>query len=247
MTVLVTRPSPQGQELCAMLDLVGIPSIHHPLIKIVPGRQLNSLNTQLNKADIVIAVSQHAVDFANKHLSEHKMSWPLKTYLAIGQKTAHSLSKTTHLDVNYPLVSDSEHFVELAELTSVRKKYVVILRGNGGREYIKDTLIAREANVHYCETYQRLPIVGENPVPIWQKQRINTVVITSSEQLTLLYNSTLESDRHWLTQLYLIVPSARIAGDGEALGFCHITIARSAANKDIISALQSTQDSTYER
>ncbi len=71
-------------------------------------------------------------------------------------KTAHYLSKCTQQKVHYPEVSDSEHLLRLPALQNVEQQQVLILRGNGGRELIKDALVRRGAKVHYSETYKRI-------------------------------------------------------------------------------------------
>ncbi|MCV5388272.1 uroporphyrinogen-III synthase, partial [Escherichia coli] len=104
------------------------------------------LTTHLHQAQIVIAVSRHAVQCAQQILTSNGASWPKQAVdLAVGQKTAHYLSKCTQQKVHYPEVSDSEHLLRLPALQNVEQQQVLILRGNGGRELIKDALVRRGA------------------------------------------------------------------------------------------------------
>ncbi len=240
MSVLVTRPAPQGQALCEMLDLIDIPSTYQPLIQIHPGRELHQLPDAIAQADIVIAVSQYAVEHSHALFRNLELQWPTKTYVAIGQKTAHSLSAATQQNVNYPSVSDSEHFLELTELKNIENKSVLILRGNGGRELIKLALEERGAQVSYCETYQRqsLDLHGLQLATQW-KNTITTIVITSGEQLQILMELIPSEEYAWLTQLYLVIPSLRIAQQAQAFGFAKVKVSKSASNQDIVTALQS--------
>ncbi|WP_117236436.1 uroporphyrinogen-III synthase [Vibrio maerlii] len=241
MTVLVTRPAPQGQALCQMLDLTDIPTLYQPLITILPGAELDQLATMLTSADIVIAVSQHAIEHSQNVLSAHNQAWPKKTYLAIGQKTAHSLSTVAEQKVNYPETSDSEHFLLLPELQHIDGKKVLILRGNGGRELIKQALEEHGAIVSYCETYQRAPqeIECQQLVASWQQNSVDTIVVTSGEQLQLLMEQLPSVEHSWITQQYLVVPSSRIAQLANQFGFNKVEISQSASNQDITTALQS--------
>ncbi|EJK2116219.1 uroporphyrinogen-III synthase [Vibrio navarrensis] len=241
MTVLVTRPAEQGLALCSLLNDGGVSTLHHPLIRIVANPSVETLLSQLRDSDIVIAVSQHAVQFAQQWLAKHQANWPQNTrYLAVGQKTAHYLSKVTGQDVNYPTVSDSEHLIQLPELNRIAGKRVLILRGNGGRELIRESLFSLGADVDYCETYQRefIPFDPLSCVASWQAQKVDTLIVTSSEQLEYLNRMMHSQAQQWLHQQHLLVPSERIAAIAHSLGFARVTNVGSAANMELLAALQ---------
>ncbi|ANS83895.1 Uroporphyrinogen-III synthase [Vibrio scophthalmi] len=240
MTVLVTRPGEQGKALCHQLKLRGLKALHHPLITIQAGEQLSSLPLQLKHADIVIAVSQHAVQYANKAIDQYQHHWPQSiTYLAVGQKTAHYLGKATQQNVNYPLVSDSEHLLSMPQLGCIAGQRILILRGNGGRELIFDTLIQRQAHVEYCEVYKRenLAFRSELTVPLWQDSHVDQVVITSSGQLNFFIQQIAPQFQSWLQQLTLFVPSERIANEARRFGFHSVVNTGSASNQDLLATL----------
>ncbi|PMH45458.1 uroporphyrinogen-III synthase [Vibrio sp. 10N.286.49.B3] len=241
MAVLVTRPDQQGLTLCQQLADIGVSALHCPLIRIVENPAVSHLFKQLHDADIVIAVSQHAVSFAEKKRKEKHSKWPKGIiYLAVGQKTAHSLSKYCQLNVNYPLISDSEHLLKLAELSNITDKHILILRGNGGRELLKETLTQRGAYVEYSEVYQRelIPLPDGDIFLFWQEQNIEKIVVTSSEQLNHLISQTPKCHLTWLLQRHLLVPSQRILQDATLIGFIHVTNVGSASNIDLLAALQ---------
>ena len=63
--ILVTRPSPAGEELVSRLRTLGQVAWHFPLIEFSPGRQLPQLADQLaalGESDLLFALSQHAVN-----------------------------------------------------------------------------------------------------------------------------------------------------------------------------------------
>lgn len=244
MAVLVTRPGQQGRSLCQQLSEVGIASHHHPLIEIQPGEQLAGLETTLPHFDFIIAVSQHAVIASQDYLSRTKQNWPTNaTYLAVGQKTAHVLSKATQHHVHYPQVSDSEHLLRLDALNAINNKKILILRGNGGRELIFDTLAARGAQVEYREVYKRqnLAFRSDLLVPIWQNEAITHLVITSSGQLSYFISQLTNDQRKWLFTLHLFVPSERIAQQAREAGFQVVTNTFSASNKVLLAALRPSE------
>ncbi|RJX65299.1 uroporphyrinogen-III synthase [Vibrio sinensis] len=244
MTVLVTRPGQQGLSLCQQLEKVGVSSIHHPLITFRAGDELPLLPDNINNVDIVIAVSQHAVTFAAQIMNQAEKSWPSTiSYLAVGQKTAHVLSKTTQQQVHYPNISDSEHLLNLPPLLDIKNKRVLILRGNGGRELIYDTLSARGANVEYIEAYQRQnrAFNANVHIPRWQEEQVNKLIITSSGQLNHFIEMMNSTQLNWVFKLTLYVPSERIAIEAHQLGFVSVVNTGSASNKDLLAILWPNQ------
>ncbi|TVM57599.1 uroporphyrinogen-III synthase [Vibrio cholerae] len=240
MTVLVTRPDEQGTELCQLLHQQGIPALHHPLIAISASPQLPALAEDLSSFDIIIAVSQHAVIFSDQFLQHRRICWPNNAiYLAVGQKTAHVFSKACQQSVDYPEISDSEHLLALSMLRDVAGKKVLILRGNGGRELIYSTLVERGATVRYQEAYCRheRPFAATECVQKWQLAKVDSLVITSSEQLAFFIRQFDTSYLPWVQQLTLLVPSQRIATLAHQLGFHRIVVTQSAANRDLVAAL----------
>lgn len=241
MAILVTRPGEDGIELCQDLTQRGYNALHHPLITIAEGHELTQLRTELAQYDMMMAVSQPAVNLTQQYLQSQGLSWPTGViYLAIGQKTAQVLSKACQQPVHYPEISDSEHFLELPVLQEVSQKRMVILRGNGGRELISTTLTQRGAQVCCREVYRRieLPFHAQETLPRWQQAKVDTLVITSLHQLTFFMSQLTAHAKDWAYQQRLLVPSERIGREAHALGFQHIVITGSAANHDLVAALQ---------
>ena len=148
MTILVTRPSLQGEELVSRLRSLGQVAWSFPLIEFTPGRELNTLSQRLKTlgdGDLVFALSQHAVSFAHAQLQQQHLLWPTAPrYFAIGRTTALALHQVSGLDVRYPLDREiSEVLLQLPELQTIAGKKALILRGNGGRELLTETLTAR--------------------------------------------------------------------------------------------------------
>lgn len=79
MSILVTRPSPAGEQLVSRLRALGQVARSFPLIEFSPGRELPELADQmrlLQEGDLLFALSQHAVEFAHAQLQQHAVSWP---------------------------------------------------------------------------------------------------------------------------------------------------------------------------
>lgn len=246
MTILVTRPSPAGEQLVARLRKLGYSAYHSPLIEFSPGgelAQLPSMLAALRPGDLLFALSQHAIDYADPQLTRRGAGWPQTlSYYAIGRTTALALHKVSARPVAYPSEQEtSESLLQLPELQYVNGKHALLLRGNGGRELLGNTLTERGAKVSYCECYQRSPVHydGLEQSRHWQQAGIDKLVITSGEMLQRIY--TLVPDYYrasWLLGCQLIVVSERLAIQARQLGWRNIRVADNADNDALMRALQ---------
>ncbi|KLV07820.1 uroporphyrinogen III synthase [Photobacterium aquae] len=244
MTILITRPSPDGDQLTRQLNAAGYPAIAQPLLEIAPGNGLTNLPQQLEtlkNGDFLIVVSVNAANLAHNYLMSIGASWPKNVhYIAVGQKTAEAMKCHTGLPVHTPLErSDSEGLLALPVLSNVNQCRVLILRGNGGRELIREQLASAGADVSYCEAYQRcwLPLDGEQLCQQWQQAGVDSIVVTSGEQLDRLAQLIPDSATAWFFQCKLFVPSQRIANQAAMLGFHLISNVNSAANGPLFTTL----------
>ncbi|KFD24957.1 uroporphyrinogen-III synthase [Yokenella regensburgei] len=246
MSILVTRPSPQGEDLVSRLRTLGRVAWSFPLIEFTPGRELASLPARLaalTDTDLVFALSQHAVTFASAELNKHQSSWPLTPhYFAIGRTTALALHKESGAEIRYPQDREiSEVLLQLPELQNVAGNKALILRGNGGRELIGETLTARGAEVTFCECYQRTAIHydGAEEALRWHSRGVTTLVITSGEMLQQIWSLTPPWYReNWLLRCRLWVVSERLARLAKELGWHDVQVADSADNDALLRALQ---------
>lgn len=246
MTILVTRPSPAGDELVTRLRLLGKTAWTLPLIEFTPGRELDTLPAliaALQPGDLLFALSQHAVAYANPRLREARVSWPAALdYYAIGHKTALALHKVCGRPVVWPEEqSTSEILIQLPALQKVAGRQALILRGNGGRELLGETLSARGASVNFVECYQRCAKRYEGAIEgrRWRDRQISTLVVTSGEMLEQLHQLFPAVDREeWLLHCRLIVASPRLATLAGTLGWRDIHVATGADNDALLRALQ---------
>ncbi|MDF3829914.1 MULTISPECIES: uroporphyrinogen-III synthase [unclassified Pseudocitrobacter] len=246
MSILVTRPSPKGEELVSRLRALGRVAWSFPLIEITPGRELARLSPALNALssdDLLFALSPHAVSFAQSQLQQQGQHWPQQAAcFAIGRSTALALHQVSGCQVRYPLDREiSEVLLQLPELQNIAGKKALILRGNGGRELLGETLAARGAEVTFCECYQRSAVHydGAEEAMRWQKREVSTLVVTSGEMLHQLWALIPQWYReHWLLRCRLLVVSERLAQLARELGWQEIQVADSADNDALLRALQ---------
>lgn len=246
MNILVTRPFPQGEALVSRLRALGRVAWHFPLIGFTPGRELTTLGERLSALtsdDLLFALSQHAVEFAHAQLQQQKQRWPTTPhYFAIGRTTALALHTVSGQEIRYPRDREiSEVLLQLPELQNIAGKRALMLRGNGGRELLAETLTARGAIVECCECYQREPVHydGAEEAMRWRLRGVDTLVVTSGEMLQHL--CTLIPQRYydtWLLRCRLLVVSERLAHLARELGWQDIYVADSADNDALLRALQ---------
>ncbi|MGP1929660.1 MAG: uroporphyrinogen-III synthase [Arsenophonus sp. ER-BJ3-MAG3] len=244
MSILITRPNPNGKKLVQHIRSLGKIAFHAPLIKIIPSNELHLFPTKLAKldnGDRVFFLSQNAVLYANLALYLKKQKWPdILFYYAIGNSTASVFHQLTNLPIQLSKKGEtSETLLELPDLQSLLGKKSLLLRGNGGRELLFSVLKSRGSHIDYCECYQRQPI-KYNPQTFqlqWKKKKIKTIIITSSEMLYLLFNLITDDFKPWLLSRHLIIVSERIAYIAYQLGWKSIQVVKGANNHALIQAL----------
>lgn len=247
MTILITRPSPYGEELVQKLLAVGKLAYHLPLIYFSTGKTLFLIKKQLNsliKGDFLFFISQNAVKYAHYQLLNLKMYWPNTIqYYTIGYKTSLKMYILSGIRSKYPLYEEnSESLLQIPELISdISGRQVLILTGNnGGRNLLQKTLQKRGATVLCCECYTRNTF-QYNGIEQYNRMltlKINIIVVTTGNMLTQLYNLLPTHYYHqWLLKCRLVVISSRLAYLAEKLGWKDIIITKSANNKSILLTL----------
>ncbi|WP_422013620.1 uroporphyrinogen-III synthase [Roseateles sp.] len=163
-TLLVTRPRPQCAAWLARLAALGVPAAALPLIEILPARDRGAVAAAwaaLPAADLAVFVSPNAVEqfFAQAGAAP----WPADTLAAcVGPGSAQAL--VAHgvplAQVVQPAADaaslDSEHlWSQLAPRRDWAGARVLLLRGDGGREWLAERLAESGAHVDAVTVYHR--------------------------------------------------------------------------------------------
>jgi len=223
--IVVTRPAAQAEAFCTLLERAGASVLRFPVIEIRDPRHpeaLHELLTTLDRIDLAVFVSANAVErFVPRVLA--KGPWPASLRIgAIGARTALALAEMgTPADIVPAERFDSETLLTEPALQTVHGWKVVIVRGEGGREHLADSLRARGAEVAYAEVYRRaVPEIDASVLGSELRAgRIDAITVTSAESLRNLEAMIVAADRDALLNTALVVGAERVAEHARELGF----------------------------
>jgi uroporphyrinogen-III synthase len=226
--IVVTRPAEQCEHLAAALAALGAHPVLFPVLAIAalddPTPLLDAA-IRLDGFDLAVFVSPNAVAKALEVILARR-NWPAHVRVAtVGKSSERELARFGIGDVIAPQDRfDSEALLALPELQDMAGKRVVIFRGDGGRDLVFDTLLARGAAVEYVAAYRR-SVPATDPAPLlrlWNDGRLDAVTLTSSEGLRNLWQMLGRLGQSWLKRTPVFVPHARIAEQARALGLSRI-------------------------
>ncbi|AZG13599.1 fused uroporphyrinogen-III synthase HemD/membrane protein HemX [Cupriavidus pauculus] len=259
-TVVVTRPAGQSRQLTEALHNAGLDVLGFPLLAIGPAADDAPLRAALARLDtyaLVVFVSPNAVSFALDALAQVQNTagaaqWPAGVPVAVvGPSSVAALAERGIAPPTHRVIApagaqdgtdpaadtprfDSEALWSQLDTApgAFSGRQVLIIRGNGGRDWLGDRLRESGATVEAVEAYSRT--LPEPTTMQWQAVRDSlrpgappyAWLLTSSEAvrnldaLARLHLSPQEHER--LKQMQCIAPHARIAAQAQALGFAHV-------------------------
>ena len=210
--VLQTRPRHQSAALIASIEKAGGHALNFPVIDIV-ARNPADIAAEMNgreQAGIVIFVSRNAVDYGLQLAGEHALIG------AIGSATAEAISAAGRRVNIVPAHGfDSESLLAEASLQDVAGKRILIVRGNGGRGLLGETLRARGAIVDFVCVYERKlcdPTAEElgNVAKACREGGIHYLLAMSVASLEALLDLLPAECRELLASARLVTPSDRV-------------------------------------
>lgn len=252
--VLVTRPEGQAAGLVRRLEEAGADVLAVPLLAIgepadpAPAR---AVARRLGEFDLIVFVSANAV---HRGLAMARALGPLPALprlAAVGKATAAALeAEGLRADLVPSERFDSESLLALEDLQgpAVRGRRVLIVRGEGGRDVLAQTLRARGAQVVYAEVYrrERPPVDRAALQARGEAGRLQFALVTSGEVLDYLLDLVPPASSPWLRATTLVVPSERLAAYAARLGYPGpVAVAPHAGDAALVGVLLSR--STPER
>jgi uroporphyrinogen-III synthase len=235
LTVLVTRPAAQCAILCAEIERQGGVALAFPAIEIQP------LTAQVaENFDLVVFVSVNAVE----HGARLILRGPTTRIAAIGRATAAALAAAQlPADILPDGGFDSETLLAHPDLANPGAARVAIVRGEGGRELLREALLTAGAVVETREVYRRVRPTADAArlaqiESVWATDGVDVVTITSVETLSNLIEMLSERGRELLRTTPLLLASRRIMESARAAGLQGDTLlAAGADDASMIGAL----------
>ena len=229
--IVVTRPRHAAEPLAADLVREGARVFVFPALAvedIEPSAATQAALMRLPQAWLAIFVSANAAE-RGIALVRRSGAWPAGVRVAaIGEATAEALRNSGFEAVISPAERhDSDALLELPELQAVRGRRVVVFRGIGGRERLREVLESRGAHVEYAECYRRVRPVSD-PAPLiaaWRRGEIHAVTVLSAETLENFVALVGEAGAPYLAQTRLVVPHPAVGRHPDAQRFSSVAVA----------------------
>jgi uroporphyrinogen-III synthase len=229
--VILTRPRELAEPFARLLERRGARAIVFPAIEIQPLAPPRALST-LSEYDLVVFISPSAVRVA---LAAHP-PWPPRLAAAVGAGTRRELERAGAKAIVAPVTgADSEALIALPEMQNLDSKRVLIVRGEGGRELLAESLAARGALVEHAVCYRRVkPAADAAPlVAAWRRGEVHALAVSSAQALD---NFGAMGARELIAALPVFVPHERIARQARALGAREVMVA-AAGDDELLERL----------
>jgi uroporphyrinogen-III synthase len=235
--VLLTRPLSQAGNLQSLLEDSDLNYVLFPAIEI------NKISAETPKQlyDVVVFVSVNAVIYAREYFnSAIKESTKI---FAVGSATAKSLSDNGLIVDAFPEnEASSESLLAMPEFSLTDKK-ILIVRGRGGSEVLKNELIKNNI-VDYLEVYERTPCdVSSLHIESLERFMSNSagiVMANSIESLRNIYQLISNIRQYHLEEILqrpIVVLSNRIKEYAKTLGFTNINVVKSQSDEGVLRVL----------
>jgi uroporphyrinogen-III synthase len=241
--ILVTRPQHQAYNLCRLIERQQGVAVAFPTLEIVAAadrvRIAQALAT-LHRFQWVVFISANAVNFALL-ANDGKIDQFRNTRIAaIGAATARALAAAgLTADLVPADGSDSRALLAMPALQQVSGQRILIVRGAGGLDTLREELVNRGANVDYLDVYRRTrPLADPAPVlDLLEQKGLGLIIVTSGEALKNLLIMLGEKGRNQALATPLIVVSGRIRQMAEDSGFERIYVTDSPSDTAILEKI----------
>jgi uroporphyrinogen-III synthase len=189
---------------------------------------LDAVIDRLEDFDLAIFISPSAVHKAMTRIRARRALPQHLRCAAIGPGGVRALHQFGISEVIAPAAGserhDSESLLATDFLQDVSGMRVVIFRGDGGRELLRDALSARGARVEAVTCYRRAPPSWDSAplVQAWARGKVAAVIATSSEGLRQFCERLGAEGTARCRATPLIVPHPRIAEAARAMGMNNV-------------------------
>ena len=244
LRVLVPRPRPAGERTAEYLSRLGAEVEYHPALDIrcIPASAANNDGgLQRGDLDLVVFVSANAVHCLSDAPGDiAKLCGPGTLVATMGSATAAACA-AAGIEVKFtPRKSvDSEGLIRALSGADWQGKNVVIVRGRGGREELRDYLESQGAQVDYLEAYERVTAAAPATAKIdrWCVAGFDAVVVSSAAVFDAMLEVFSDRAEELFISCFLVCPSVRVGNVCRHHGFDRILVAAGPGDGDTARAL----------
>ena len=221
-TVIVTRPLAQAQNICASLEQHQATVVHFPVISITVADDINVAKKALSDFSnyhLIIFISANAVHYAVSLAKKLGLCLKNEHIAVIGPATNSALETYGYQVKIIPEYGfTSEALLTHSSLQNIDGQKILIVRGCGGREYLRQELELRGASVDYAEVYKRQLPKQRNTIDLSTLSENSTaILIYSTESLRNLWSLCNPAEQDWIKRATLIVGGKRIADAADSV------------------------------
>lgn len=238
LRVLNTRPLEQGKTLSKAIRNAGGLAIEFPALAIEPTSTtwLARLPDQ-SLIQQAIFISSNAVNYFFESLKKQKISWDNTIKVtAVGNASASALANWAISADYIPSIANSESLLKLPLLQHVKNQTLLLIKGEGGRDIIANTLIKRGAQVVPLSVYRRImPNYSKHQInSLWREDQVDIILFTSQQAIQNLFTILGSDAKEWLFNKSCLVISNRLKDEAYSLGIKHVF---TCSHDSIINAL----------
>ena len=219
IALISSRPQGTNVQLSDDLKNSEIKLLSFPLTEIHPLNNyqiFDGVIENIKTYQHIIFISTNAVHFFLERVKKLSLQIPKNLiFSSIGPTTKLLLQKKLSVDVHSPIKTfDSEHLLKEKIYNNVEGQKILIIRGEGGRETLKNALEEKGAIVNYGECYVR------KYVDIDLNQLKNDLVnyhhqfflFSSTNSAKHFIHQLSKVDSRWLQNIKIIVNHKKIEG-----------------------------------
>lgn len=248
--ILVTRPEGQNQPLLRELAKQGYETLALPLLKIAPFNTKDHASAcekiveqvkRLQAYQHVVFVSTNAVHTAFDWINQYHQSPPTNLrWYPIGTATADALAEYVDKVEQAGVDMDSETLLLNPHLENIAGDKVLIFRGLGGRDFLRNNLQARGAKVDFCEIYERQFVrYPQGTLKKMLAEKLDLLLATSTQTIqAMLEQATIEGVKQELLTTCLIVPGKRVEQYALDQGFQTVIASSNAGLESTMEAVK---------
>jgi uroporphyrinogen-III synthase len=236
-TVVVLRPARQAARLLELIAGAGLDVVPFPTLEIqcLAADATVAQEVLGRHWDWTIHTSANAVLCASQTLGRLPAA---SRHAAIGCATARVLEQHGIRIDACPADATSEGLLALPQFAQPAGQQVLLVKGEGGRTVLRETLGSRGASVCVLDVYRRVPVTPPAASLATLRDRLAgrtgrcVFIATSAEILAALFDATPADLHDTVREAALLVPGTRVAAAAKALRWRGRIEQASAADDD---------------